>query len=501
MCRLDVLRRLRIVAKRVANLAHADFQHRVGDRGVGPHRGKKLILCHEVPGVCEQVLEHRERFWTERNDIAVTQQAAVGAIEAKRAERDDEPQLNRSVRTSAVRVDYFHHMTPPFDPTRRRLLALLGAAGGAVTALGAAGRSGVDQQAAGEASGDLRVSLDTRLTREYGVRHPFVSAGMGFVAYPPLVTAVSNAGGIGVLGNAIEPPPSTELLIRMIAEGTTKSFGVDFIHDTTAFGPATTDAHIDVCVAEGVKLVVFHMNVPPRQWIDRLHAAGCRVWQQAASVEQAEEAVAAGVDAIVAQGRSAGGHNKSVTPTIPLLRRVIRAVDPVMVLASGGIATGADVALALLNGAEGVWVGTRLVASTEAFAHPDYKRRLLDAHGRATDVTTAFGPEYPNVPYRVLRTDLVKRVAGHEDEIPPPQPGDPSIGETVLFPFTLRVPYTMPRFSAVVPTPDTTGTFDDMGFPAGEESVRKLKDIRPAAEIIEEMMADAREILAADSRL
>jgi NAD(P)H-dependent flavin oxidoreductase YrpB (nitropropane dioxygenase family) len=163
--------------------------------------------------------------------------------------------------------------------------------------------------------------------------------------------------------------------------------------------------------------------------------------------------------------------------------------------ASGGIATGADVAEALVNGAEGVWVGTRMVASAEAYAHPDYKRRLTAAHGHATAVTTAFGPEYPNVPYRVLRTDLVKRVAGHEDEIPPPLPSDPPIGETVLFPFTLRVPYTMPQFSAAVPTPDTTGQFDLMGFPAGEDSVHKIKSVKPAAEIIAEMIEEAREVL------
>src|SRR4029078_7675491 len=187
--------------------------------------------------------------------------------------------------------------------------------------------------------------------------------------------------------------------------------------------------HFAVCFAERVKLVVFHQNVPPRQWVDRLHAAGCRVWQQAGSVELAVEAGEAGVDAVGGPGRFAGGHNRSVTPTIPLLRRVIQAVHPVMVLAAGGIATGADIALALINGAEGVWVGPRMFATTEAFAHPDYKRRLLEAHGHATAVTTAFGPEYPDVPYRVLRTDLVKRVAGDEDEIPLPQPTDPPIGQ------------------------------------------------------------------------
>jgi hypothetical protein len=228
---------------------------------------------------------------------------------------------------------------------------------------------------------------------------------MGFVAYPPLVTAVSNASGIGVLGNAIEPPPSTQQLIRMIAAGTPHLFGVDLLHDKTAFGPATTDEHVEICASERVKLVIFHSNVPPVHWVDRLHAVGCRVWMQAASVEQAEEAARTGVDAIVAQGRQAGGHNKSVVRTIPLLRQVIRAVKPMMVLASGGIATGRDVAEALVNGADGVWVGTRMVASVEAYAHDEYKRRLLSAHGpQATTITAAFGPEYSQ--RRAERTEV-----------------------------------------------------------------------------------------------
>ena len=281
----------------------------------------------------------------------------------------------------------------------------------------------------------------------------------------------------------------------MIGQGTSGLFGVDLLHDTTAFGPATTDAHVEVCVAERVKLVVFHMNVPPRRWVDQLHAGGCRVWQQVASVEQAIEARALGIDAVIAQGRQAGGHNRSVVRTMPLLRRVIRAVRPLMVLASGGIANGVDVAEALAAGAEGVWVGTRMVATTEAFAHADYKRRLLGAHGRATAVTTAFGPEYPNVPYRVLRTDLVRKVEGREDQVPPPQPGDAPHRRNGALSVHAALAVHHAALSAIVPTPDTTGKFDLMGFPAGEDSVRKIKEVRPAAEIIAEMMAEAEEIL------
>ena len=110
-------------------------------------------------------------------------------------------------------------MEPGFNVDRRRLLALLGTAGGAVAALSAAER-GIEISGDGNQVGSRHPTLKTRLTAEYGVRYPFVSAGMGFVSYPPLVTAVSNAGGIGVLGNAIEPPPSTQMLIRTIAART-----------------------------------------------------------------------------------------------------------------------------------------------------------------------------------------------------------------------------------------------------------------------------------------
>lgn len=381
----------------------------------------------------------------------------------------------------------------PDTLSRRQLLAFAGAAGASLAV-----QSSV--VAADEATRHHgKPDLQTRLTREYGVRFPFVGAGMGFVSLPPLVAAVSNAGGIGVLGNALEPPAGTQVLIQAIRAATPNLFGVDFILDTSAFGPTVTDAHIDVCVAESVELVVFHMNVPPQDWVDRLHNAGARVWMQAGSVSQAVEAAGIGVDAIIAQGVQAGGHNKSTTPTLEQLTRIIDAVQPLMVLASGGIADGASVVRALAHGADGVWVGTRLVASTEAYAHPEYKRRIVNATGASTVITTMFGPEYPDRPYRVLRNRVVNEWAGREDQIPDPPPPPATIGSTVLFPLSFPQPYTMPKFSAIVPTPDTTGDFEEMGLPAGADSVKLIKRIQPAGEIVLDMMAEA-ELLIKEGR-
>jgi NAD(P)H-dependent flavin oxidoreductase YrpB (nitropropane dioxygenase family) len=285
---------------------------------------------------------------------------------------------------------------------RRQMLKLMGL-GSAALSLSAATQphTYADGRFGGAAETNKhprKLTLETRLTREFGVRYPFVAAGMAFVSMPTLVAAVSNAGGIGVLGVAPEPPAGLQMLIRQVKALTAYPFGVDFIHDTTAFGPAVIDEHIDICFAETIPLVVFHIDIPPSAWVERLQAGGAKVWMQAASVEQALEACSVGVDAIIAQGRQAGGHNKSKTRTLKLLRQVIDAIRGRMVLAAGGIADGAGVVRALANGADGVWVGTRLVASAEAYAAEEYKRRLTQAHGHATAITTAIGPEYPNVP-------------------------------------------------------------------------------------------------------
>jgi enoyl-[acyl-carrier protein] reductase II len=336
------------------------------------------------------------------------------------------------------------------------------------------------------------------LTERFGLEHPFVGAGMGFVALPELVAAVSEAGGLGVLGVAPEPPPVFAERIAQIRALTNRPFGVDFfLASSPTLGSVTVDAHIDIAAASRIDLVVFHFGIPTAAWVASLKSTGSQIWVQVPSPGQARAALDAGADGLVVQGREAGGHNHSTTPLHDLLREVRDEVgDDVLLLAAGGIATGADVVTALAHGADGVWVGTRLVTSTEAYANPEWKRRLTQARRQDTVITTLFGPELPCQPYRVLRNPAVDAAIGQQDEICALPPTGAPIGTTVLFPGTsFETPgVPMHTFSALPPTPDTTGDFDAMGMPAGE-SVQHIRDIKPAARIVADMMREARSII------
>jgi NAD(P)H-dependent flavin oxidoreductase YrpB (nitropropane dioxygenase family) len=381
--------------------------------------------------------------------------------------------------------------TWPRSMSRRELLAELQRAG--IALAGAVALGGDHMKAAEKKSRSLR----TRLTDEFGVRYPFVCAGMAFVGTPALAAAVANAGGIGMLGTGPEQPPGVLNLIRATQALTDRTFGVNFIVDQTAFGPMTTDAHIAACVEAGVKLVTFHWNPPLSQWVDSLHQAGAKVWFQSGLVDQALEAIYAGVDGIIAQSTEAGGHVKATTRTVETLEKMRGAIpSPMLVLAAGGIADGRSAAEALAHGADGVWVGTRLVASLEANAHDEYKRRIVTAPGCATAHTTMFGPEWPDQRIQVLRNRVVKEWGRREDQIPNPPPPPALIGHTTLMPNSVPggIPYDMPKFSAILPTPETSGDFEEMCMPAGE-GVRVIKKVQPAAEIVVGMMEDARAAL------
>lgn len=339
-------------------------------------------------------------------------------------------------------------------------------------------------------------AVATRLTREYGLRHPFVGAGMGFIAHEQLAAAVTNAGGLGVLGASPDPPGSLPIMVERLRTLTSGPFGVDLICADTGLGPASTDWHIDVCVQLKVPLVVFHHDPPPHRWVNTLRAAGISVWMQASSPELAAAAIELGVDGIVAQGSEAGGHARGHIPLHALLRTIRREWPDMLLLGAGGIADGAAAAAALRADADGVWIGTALVVTEEANAHPEYKRRLIASPGK-TLRTNAFGPEWPGQPYRLLATPAVLAAAASVDGS---EPRHATIGRTRLFPHSVNMPYEMPMRSALPPTRETSGDWESMVYPAGE-GVGAVRRTAPAAEIIGQMMSAAYDILTTDRPL
>jgi NAD(P)H-dependent flavin oxidoreductase YrpB (nitropropane dioxygenase family) len=331
------------------------------------------------------------------------------------------------------------------------------------------------------------MTLTTRFTEAYGLTTPIAQAGMAFVGMTPdLAIAVSDAGALGSLGVGLMPAPALTATIKAIQAGTAGPLNVNFI---TIF---TEQAQIEVACAAGVAVASFHWGHPPRAWIDRLHAAGVRVFEQVGSVDGAKRAVDDGVDVVVAQGQEAGGHNYATLPTLALVPLVVDAVAPALVLASGGIADGRGLAAALMLGADGAWVGTRLVATTESAAHDGYKSRVVAADATQTLRTVLFGPDMPQFnPMRVLRNRVVQEWQDRIAEIPADTSGLPIIGHMDLG----GGPMDMHKFSNLVPMRDlTTGDLEEMALLAGQ-GVGLVNAVEPAATVIGAMTEQARAML------
>lgn len=327
------------------------------------------------------------------------------------------------------------------------------------------------------------MQLTTRFTQQLGLSTPIAQAGMAFAgSTPDLAIAVCRAGGLGSLGVALMPPPAVVALAKAVKNATDRAFDINFI---TVFAE---QAHIDaVCSAE-VPVVSFHWGHPNRAWIDQLHAAGAKIFEQVGSVDDAKRAVDDGIDVVVAQGIEAGGHNNATLPTFALVPLVVDAVAPALVLASGGIADGRGLAAALMLGADGVWVGTRFVASIESDAHDGYKRRLVASSATSTVRTGIFGPDRPDFnPMRVLRNRVVQEWSDRADQVPFDISGEPVIGRTNLMGQIVE----MHRFSNLVPMRDsTTGDLEEMALLAGQ-GVGLVHSLEPAAEIVRRMTSEA----------
>jgi NAD(P)H-dependent flavin oxidoreductase YrpB (nitropropane dioxygenase family) len=320
--------------------------------------------------------------------------------------------------------------------------------------------------------------IETRITQVFGLRTPIINAGMAMVARPRLAAAVSNAGGLGMLGVDVLPPEAMRGMIRATRTLTGGPFGVDLL------GPLMTDAHFAVAIEEDIDLVVAFWGAPSAEQVGRLKATHTAFWMQVGSVAEALEASAIGAEAIIVQGAEAGGHNRAEASTFTLLPAVRRAVAPLPVIAAGGICDGATMAAALALGAEAVWCGTRFLASEEADAHSAYKARVIAAGVGDTLRTTLFGPEWRDAPMRVLSNAATREWAGREAEAL-----DRCADETVATLTTPEGPLRLPRFSAYLPSTAVDGDLDQLCITAGE-CAGNIGAILPAGRIVEEMTRD-----------
>lgn len=258
------------------------------------------------------------------------------------------------------------------------------------------------------------------LCRVLGLERPILQAGMGWVSTGRLAAAVSAAGGLGVIatGGVMEPDELRADIGRVRDEAPGRPFGVNVLLPAGADAEAgfanrsLLEAQLEVCLDEGVPVVVSGLG-DPAAVVPRIHARGLRLIAVVGAVRAAAKAVAAGADAIIAQGHEAGGHVGPVG-TLTLAQAVRRAVD-VPVAAAGGIATADAVSAALSLGVGGVSVGTRFIASEESDAHPSYKQAVVGADERSTVVTAACTGK----PSRALRNGFTDSWAERQDQIQP----------------------------------------------------------------------------------
>ena len=280
-------------------------------------------------------------------------------------------------------------------------------------------------------------------------------------------------------------------MVQAVQAATARPFHVNFI---TCY---TTEAHIDVMVELAPRAVSFHWGHPEAGWVRKLHGAGIDVWEQVGSVGDAERAVEGGADLIVAQGTEAGGHNYGTAGTIALTPAVVDAVgDRALVLASGGIADGRGLAAALMLGADGAWVGTRFVATTESAVADEYKARLMASGTGDTERTHLFGRHHPDFnPVRVLRNRVVAEWGGRVAEVPADNSAEPVVGRMDL----LGEDTELRKFTNMVPMAGATGDFDEFPLLAGE-GVGLIGSLPAAGEVVARMTEDAAAALDARTR-
>lgn len=331
--------------------------------------------------------------------------------------------------------------------------------------------------------------LRTRLCDMLGIELPVIGAPMGFVSGPELAAAVSNAGGLGIMSFGPNPPDLLRRRIDRLRQLTDRPFGVNVVLANFRGVTVPVDDLVNVCLEERVPVLSFFAG-DPRRFVAAAHAAGVKVFHQVGGVQAAHAAARAGVDVVIVQGSEAGGHNESTVGLSAIIPRVVDTIAPTPVVAAGGIGDGRGLVAALALGAEAVSIGTRLIATHEATAHPHYKERLISAGAEDTERTTLFGWEWPDAPHRVLRTAFVERWRGQEARGQAGRPDEPVIGATRIG----GQPSPVLQFMGFPPSADASGDIDAMALYAGQ-GVGLVDAVKPAAVVVRELVEQARQVI------
>ncbi len=313
--------------------------------------------------------------------------------------------------------------------------------------------------------------MQTRLTEMLGIEHPVMLAGMGGVSYHALVAAVSEAGGIGTFGASTMSADELPEEIAAAKALTSKPIGVDLL---TAM-PGQVERGIRSVIDGGAALFVAGLGVP-REVIDLLHQHHILVGSMCGKVRHAVSAVASGVDIVIAQGTEGGGHTGTVA-TMALVPQVVDAVEgKVPVVAAGGLFDGRGLAASLALGADGVWIGTRFIATPEARAVVGYKDALLGLPEDGTVISRAFTGKT----CRVIRNDWTQHFEQHPDELQP-------------FPAQV-VASTNAGVNHLGASSDTVVDARREFMPCGQ-GVGAIDELVPAGELVRRMVAEAEAVI------
>ena len=297
-----------------------------------------------------------------------------------------------------------------------------------------------------------------------GCALPLQLAGMGSVSSVELASAVTDAGGLGMLGVAGISAAVVEERLAVLSKSTSGPVGANFI-------VPFLDVDAVKLASRRCRVVEFFYGDPDAALVDIVHDGGALASWQVGSADEAFAAVDAGCDLVVVQGIEAGGHVRGVVTLADVLASTVGGF-PVPLVAAGGVGTASDVAAQLNAGASAVRVGTRFVAAEESKAHSAYVDALIEAAAGDTMLTEVFSLGWPNAPHRVLRS-CVAAAEVASSEIVGTVSADGS-------------EWPVPRFSTIPPTKDAAGNIDAMALYAGF-SVDAVKRRQPAAEIVAEM--------------